>query len=312
MRILIAEDDPVSRRLLEAFLDRWGYNPTIVEDGLSAWQAIQTFEAPFLVISDWMMPKMDGLELCRKIRAMESEGYIYFIIVSAKERKEELFHAFEAGIDDYLTKPFNYQELKYRVRIGERILELERRILQLSRTDPLTGILNRRAFMEKFEREIIRSQREKSCMSTVMVDVDHFKSINDAYGHQYGDEVLKALCRTLEKFIRPYDFVGRYGGEEFILCLLGTKYAQCRLIAERVRKAIQMMDVTPEGNGRPVKITASMGVASFCGELSETADTLIAKADSALYRAKREGRNRVCMAETETPPEKAALGGQNA
>ena len=218
MKILIAEDDPVSRRLLEAFLSKWGYDVVVTCDGGEAWEVLDEADAPSLVVSDWMMPKVDGLELCRKIREMQRSHYTYFIILTAKERKEDVIQGLEAGADDFLIKPFHQEELKYRVQIGERIIKLEQRIMVLASTDPLTGVLNRRAFIERMEAEINRSIRESTPLSLILTDIDFFKSINDKFGHQAGDLVLQKFTEQLSKFSRPYDFVGRYGGEEFVVC----------------------------------------------------------------------------------------------
>ncbi len=222
MKILIAEDDPVSRRLLEVFLCKWGYDVVVTCDGSEAWDVLQRPDAPNMVISDWMMPNVDGLELCRKIREIKKSDYTYFIILTAKERKEDVVKGLEAGADDFLIKPFHQEELKYRVQIGERIIELEHRILQLASTDSLTGVLNRKAFIERMEQEIHRSKRENSAFSLILSDIDYFKRVNDEYGHQVGDLVLQRFTEQLSKSSRPYDFIGRYGGEEFVVCLPGA------------------------------------------------------------------------------------------
>jgi len=207
MKILIAEDDPISRRILEANLLEWGYEVMVASDGGEAWEIIQQPESPSLIISDWMMPRMDGLALCRKIRNMEKSEYIYFIILTAKGEKKDIIEGLEAGADDFLTKPFNREELKYRIRIGERIINLERRILELANTDSLTCLLNRRAFMERMEQEMSRAQREKKPISLILVDIDHFKNVNDTYGHQVGDLALQRFSGELTASARPYDFL---------------------------------------------------------------------------------------------------------
>ena len=299
MKILLVEDDPVSRRLLETFLDKWGYEVEVTCDGSEAWELIQEPNSPSLVISDWMMPDMDGLELCRKIREMDKSDYIYFIILTSKDRKEDVVKGLEAGADDYLVKPFNKEELKYRVKIGERIIALEHRIRQLAATDPLTGILNRRAFIERMEDEIYRAYRQTAPMCLILADIDHFKNINDSYGHQVGDIVLKRFADILSSSSRQYDFVGRYGGEEFVVCLAGVGLPRARSVAERLCKRVQEMKISIPGNTSSIQITASFGISCLQLGSIENVDSLTRRADEAMYRAKREGRNRVCVANDE-------------
>lgn len=296
MKVLIAEDDLISRRVLEANLLEWGYDVIIASDGLEAWELLQKPGAPNLVISDWMMPHMDGLELCRRIRQMESSGYIYFIILTAKGGKEDVIKGLEAGADDFLVKPFDRQELKYRARIGERIINLELRILELANTDALTGKLNRRAFMERTDQEIQRSFREEAPLSLILTDIDDFKKINDRHGHQVGDLVLQRFTEQLSKSLRPYDFVGRYGGEEFVVCLPGADISQAGSAAERMRRRVEEMKITLPDSSQSIQITGSFGVASLSVGSKETMDLIIGRADENMYRAKREGKNRVCMA----------------
>jgi two-component system chemotaxis response regulator CheY len=296
MKILIVEDDPVSRRLLEAFLCKWGYQVQVTTDGSEAWDEIQKPEAPSLVISDWMMPNMDGLELCSRIRKRKESGYTYFIILTAKGRKEDLIKGLEAGADDFLIKPFDRKEMKYRIRIGERIIKLEQRILKVATTDDLTGILNRRAFTERVNQEINRSRREKTPLSFILSDIDHFKYVNDRHGHQAGDLVLQKFVNQLTSSSRPYDVVGRYGGEEFTICLPGADASGARLFAERFRKGVENMKIMLPDCSQSIQITASFGTTSLLLESEEGVDSLIKRADDALYKAKNEGRNRVCTA----------------
>jgi two-component system cell cycle response regulator len=297
MRVLIAEDDPVSRRLLQAFLTKWGYDVVVTSDGREAWEELQKKVSPNLVISDWMMPYMDGVELCRKIREMERRDYIYFIILTAKGRKEDIVSGLESGADDYLVKPFDREEMRYRVQIGERIIALEQGIRQMACTDSLTGVLNRRAFMERIEDEIERSYRERAPLALILSDIDYFKNVNDKSGHLVGDLVLQRFAEQLAGATRQYDFLGRYGGEEFVVCAPGVETLQARFVAERMRKKVQEMKILPPNFSHPVKITASFGVACLQLESRETVDSLTGRADEALYQAKKEGRTRVCTAD---------------
>jgi two-component system chemotaxis response regulator CheY len=297
MKILIVEDDPVSRRLLEAFLLKWGYEVTVKDDGEKALDVLGGTEAPNLVISDWMMPGMDGLELCRRIRGMDRSGYVYFIILTAKGGKSDVVKGLEAGADDYLIKPFDQAELECRVRIGQRILDLESRILVLASIDGLTGLLNRRSFMERMEGELHRARRERKDLTVILGDIDYFKKINDAYGHQTGDTVLQKFAERLKKTSRPYDLVGRYGGEEFVICLPGTGLTQAASVAERMRKGVEEMRNVAPDLSTAILITGSFGVASLAEGSGEDMDSLIRRADEGLYRAKTEGRNRVFVGE---------------
>jgi len=297
MKILIVEDDPISRRLLEAFLCDWGYQVQVTMDGSEAWDEIQKPEAPSLVISDWMMPNMDGLELCSRIRKMEKSGYTYVILLTSKGRKEDLIKGLEAGADDFLIKPFDRKEMRYRIRIGERIINLEQRILKLATTDDLTGILNRRAFMERINQEINRSRREKAPLSFILSDIDHFKDVNDRHGHQAGDLVLQKFVKQLTSLSRPYDLIGRYGGEEFTICLPRADASGARLFAERIRKSVENMKIMLPDCSQSIQITASFGTTSLLPESEEGVESLIKRADNALYKAKNEGRNRVCTAD---------------
>ncbi|MFC1494564.1 diguanylate cyclase [Thermodesulfobacteriota bacterium] len=296
MKILIAEDDKVYKHLLETFLGEWGYDVISVSDGIEAWEIIRQADAPSLVISDWMMPSMSGPELCEKIRGMDKADYTYLILLTAKTDKKDVIKGLEAGADDFVTKPFDQRELKYRVKIGERIINLERRISHMAKTDFLTGILNRRAFMERIEEEISRSIRSGKIFSIIMSDIDHFKTINDTYGHQAGDQVLQIFSKKLSETIRPYDFIGRYGGEEFIVCLSDTGKDDAVQKAEKMRTAIEETKfMTGDEPSHTVKVTASFGVSSFMETDDKNVDLIIKRADDALYKAKSKGRNRVYL-----------------
>ncbi len=296
MRVLIVEDEVVSRRLLEVFLVKLGYEVIPVSSGKEALGVLKGPQAPNLVISDWMMPEMDGLELCQKTREIQTAGYIYFIILTSKMDKKDIIKGLEAGADDYLTKPFDQEELRCRIKIGERMVNLERRILELANRDSLTEVLNRRAFIERLQIEIQRSNRECAPLSLILADIDHFKQVNDRYGHQVGDMVLRQFSGELSATVRPYDFVGRYGGEEFLIGLPGVDSQQAGLVAERIRRQVETISFTFPASTDCFCVTASFGVASLRMGSSERPEPLIARADSVMYKAKHEGRNRVCLA----------------
>jgi diguanylate cyclase (GGDEF)-like protein len=295
MKVMIVEDEPISRRILENFLIECGYEVLSGSDGMEALEIIRSPDAPRLVISDWMMPNMNGVELCEKIRGMEKDQYTYFILLTTKAEKRDIIKGLESGADDFIVKPFDREELKYRVKIGERIINLEQRIMQLANTDYLTGVLNRRAFMERMNGEINRSIRNKKEISIILMDIDHFKKVNDKFGHQVGDLVLQRFTERVLMASRSYDFVGRYGGEEFIVGLPETNMEQSLIIAERMRQNIEEMQLTfPDNPQVALRITASFGITSCVIESFEKIDSVIKLADDALYRAKTEGRNRVC------------------
>ena len=301
MKVLISEDEAVARILLANCLKKWGYHVVVTDDGKQAWEELQKPDAPHLVISDWMMPHMDGIELCRKVRERVEGAYTYFIMLTTKESRKSIIKGLEAGADDFMVKPFDQEELRVRMRIGERILDLEHRILQLARTDALTGVLNRRAFMEKLALERERAGREKTPFSFIITDIDSFKRVNDTYGHQAGDAVLQKFSQALVTGTRPYDFVGRYGGEEFVICLPGASEKQALIVSERIREQVEGMRITTPDNSGSIQITTSFGVASFDLSSEESIDSLVKRADDALYRAKSEGKNRACLASESIP-----------
>ena len=297
MRILIAEDDAISRRLLDTILRKWGYEVVVAHDGDQAWEELQKEESPRLAILDWMMPGMDGVEVCGKVRERTGSPYVYILLLSAKSQREDLVKGLESGADDYITKPFDANELKVRLRAGRRILDLQTQLMsaqealrdQASR-DPLTGIWNRNAIFEIFRRELARATREQSPLSIVMLDIDHFKDLNDTHGHMAGDAVLREFTHRITNSLRPYDDVGRYGGEEFLVVLPGCDLESALRHAERLRK-LMANEPFDTSEGRHV-VTCSLGAASATAAEPRSMDTLIRSADAALYRAKRNGRDR--------------------
>jgi two-component system cell cycle response regulator len=292
LKVLVAEDSRYYQKILKDILNKWGYTVVVANNGAEAIGKLSEENGPKLAIVDWVMPYIDGLEVCRKTRQMQERGYIYLILLTINADKEDVIKGLEAGADDYIIKPFNEMELKFRLKTGERIIRLEDQIMQLALTDSLTGLLNRRAFIDRLDGELERYKRLGAPLSLIMADLDDFKKVNDNYGHLVGDEVLKGVAKCFVDSLRKYDFVGRYGGEEFIICLPGVKIKQAVLVAERLR--INMRDLVVYKDKKPLKLklTSSFGVSSL-GEDIFDIHTLTKKADEALYLAKKKGKNRV-------------------
>jgi diguanylate cyclase (GGDEF)-like protein len=299
--ILIAEDNAVSRKILEKCLFKAGFEVVSVENGKEAFQILKNDFYP-IVITDWKMPEMDGTELCKAIRRHKFPGYIFIILVTAKDKDDDIIAGLEAGADDYLVKPFNQAELVARLKAGKRILRLERslkdaneKITMLSITDPLTGIYNRSYLNERLPQEIARSFRYKHPLSLLMCDIDRFKRINDTYGHLIGDQILSNFVLCLNQSIRKsIDWMVRYGGEEFLIVLPETNVKGAWQGAERLRKMVSSHIFA--GDGEDLRITASFGVSGFDPSECEdkiSSETLIAESDRFLYQAKQAGRNRV-------------------
>lgn len=296
MRILIAEDDPISRRILKAKLVKWGYDVVVTCDGDEAWLTLQTNDAPRLAIIDWMMPGVNGVDLCRRLRTACWESYTYIILLTALQREEDLVTGMEAGADDYITKPFRSNELRMRVRAGRRIVELQDALIDAREKlrekachDPLTGLWNHEEIFRILGRELVRAERLCGCLSVIMVDLDHFKRVNDHYGHMAGDAVLQLTARKMLSVIRDYDAIGRYGGEEFLIILPDTDHEGAVVLAEKLRiiMACNAIEI-PEGM---ISITISLGVATNHKGMQSDVRSLIKSADIALYAAKEKGRN---------------------
>ena len=299
MKILIAEDDFTSRGILTAILKKWGFDPVVTENGGAAWDALQRPDAPRLVLLDWNMPGMDGLEVCRRLRERDSRNPPYVILLTARGEKGDLVQGLEAGANDYVAKPYDNEELQARIRVGQRMLDMQSHLLEAQDAlehqathDFLTGIFNRRAILDRLAQEISRAKRENTSLSIGMCDIDHFKNINDAYGHQAGDEALVIFTRCLQSRLRDYDSLGRYGGEEFFVIAPGSVGHSGESLYERLRAGVAAAEITTKAG--IVSLTVSIGVAPGTGQ--STVDALIAAADAALYQAKAEGRNRVVYA----------------
>lgn len=301
MKILIADDEALSRRLLEKTLERAGYEVTAVENGNLAVQELTRPDGPRLALLDWMMPELDGPGVCREVRKRVERAYAYMVLLTSKESKEDIVNGLESGADDYLTKPFNADELKARLRTGERILHLEDRLVEAREQmrfkathDPLTSIWNRGVIMDLLGRELVRSQREGGCTIVLLGDVDHFKSVNDTHGHLVGDEVLREIARRLLLSVRSYDFVGRYGGEEFLIVLNNCKpkYAEAR--AQEIRSAIGKRPIQTACG--PLDVTMSFGMLLSLDWGVRPVEELLHEVDAALYAAKAAGRDCVRLA----------------
>jgi len=299
VKILIAEDDSTSRSILGAVLGKLGYDVISVSDGEAAWNELKREDSPRIAILDWMMPGLSGPVVCTKVREKGDEEYTYLILLTSNSSKEDIVDGMKAGADDYIVKPYNRQELEVRVKAGTRIIELQNELLAAkevisaqSRTDTLTGIANRRAIFEQLDSELSRAEREGKSISIAMLDIDHFKAVNDTYGHQAGDAVLKECVARITGSIRPYDMLGRYGGEEFLLVLPCTGEDNAAIVCERILGNVQARPLSV--NGISIDVTLSIGLATWSGR--EDADKLVAASDKALYMAKDKGRNRVVFA----------------
>ena len=299
-RVLIAEDDPVSLRLVEVMLAKWGYDPVPARDGVEAWQALQADNAPRLAIIDWMMPRKDGVAVCRDLRKQPDRPYIYILLLTAKTQERDLIEGLDAGADDYLTKPFSSEELRARLFAGERIVAVQQQLTAAREAlreqairDSLTGLFNRRYLEEALARELRRAEHGNLPLSLLMMDLDHFKDFNDRHGHAAGDAVLKELGLLLEQHTRREDVACRFGGEEFVLILPGASAEVAARRSEEIRQAVRHDTVESEGK-RLESATVSVGVACF-PEHGTLAETVLTAADQALYRAKREGRDRVIV-----------------
>ncbi len=301
MRILIADDEMMSRKLLQKTLERAGYEVTAVENGRLAADQLCPADGPRLALLDWVMPGLDGPGVCREVRKRKEQSYVYMVLLTSKESKEDVVAGLESGADDYLTKPFDPEELKARLRTGLRILNLEDRLVEAREEmrfqathDGLTALWNRGVIVDLLGRELARSSREHNCTAILMCDLDHFKIVNDTYGHLAGDDVLKETAKRLLASVRSYDFVGRYGGEEFLLVLNNCKPAFAFARAEEIRKAIAQKPV-PSSSG-PVPITMSFGLLLSQEWGRRPVEELLQEADAALYAAKAAGRNCVKVA----------------
>ncbi len=304
MRILVADDDLTSRQMLKAMLTKWGFEVATVRDGHEAWQALNGADSPKLVILDWVMPGLDGLEVVRRLREIKEDEPHYIIILTSRDEKKDIAKALNAGANDYLTKPFDVDELQARLGVGVRVTRLQSAlahrvrelnkanatIAQLASTDELTRLANRRSFNDRLLKEVSGAKRHGYPLALVVADLDRFKSINDSYGHAAGDRVLESFARLLSESVRLEDLAARWGGEEFAVLLPHTHAAGAFQVAERVRSRLEQVQLP----GISAMVTASFGVAELLE--GESGEDLLRRADDALMRAKTQGRNRVLVA----------------
>ncbi len=304
MKVLIAEDDVISSRALEKTISDWNYEVSIAKDGEEAWNIIKKTwdtrdekQKTNIAILDWEMPKMDGVELCRKIRHKINEknsNYIYIVLLTGRDKQEDIIKGLSVGADDYITKPFNPYELKVRLKNGERIVKLQDSSRKEASIDILTKHWNRKKILECLNEEIERGSRRNHPIGIILADVDHFKNINDTHGHLIGDQVLIEVVTRLNKSMRKYDQIGRYGGDEFLAVIPHCDHTQISKIAKRLLRTISREKIQTEKG--PLKITVSIGGISTDNFPQASQEDFIKASDIALYLAKQKGRNRVEIA----------------
>jgi diguanylate cyclase (GGDEF)-like protein len=298
MRILVADDSPLFRDMLEKMLVEWGYEVTLAKNGQEAWKHLQRPSGPRLALLDWMMPGLEGAEVCRRVRASVRDRYLYIVLLSVRDDMEAIVEGMNSGADDYIIKPFQTEELRARLRAGRRVLALQEELVaarealrEQATRDGLTGVWNRTAIFDILQNELARSRRSGQPLIVLMADLDGFKQVNDQFGHIAGDSVLRQAAELMRNALRRYDAVGRYGGEEFLIVLPGCELPGGLAQAERIRLAIA--EETFRAANAEIKLTCSLGAACALPQTPTATDTLVREADAALYRAKRRGRNRV-------------------
>ncbi|MFO7865907.1 MAG: diguanylate cyclase [Candidatus Aminicenantes bacterium] len=300
MKVLLAEDDTITARALKENLHDWGYDVIVTHDGKDAWDIISGVPEDHadvskeirLAVFDWEMPNMDGIELCRRVRQKTENDkgkYIYVILLTGKDRQEDIIDGLSSGADDYITKPFDFLELRVRLKNGERIIRLEDDRLEMALTDNLTQLWNRKKILDFLKEEVSRGKRYGQSTGVIMCDIDNFKKINDSLGHQTGDKVLSEIASRLKQSARSYDKIGRYGGDEFLAVFPDCLKSFIPKIAERLRKTVENMSFPSESKG--FSVTVSVGGTSNEFNLHISADEMINLSDRALLAAKGKGRN---------------------
>jgi diguanylate cyclase (GGDEF)-like protein len=297
MKVLIADDSATSRAMLRSALTRWGYDVVMAENGKEALDILAKDDPPPMAVLDWVMPELTGPEVCRRVRETLREPYTYILLLTSKNTKGETVEGLEAGADDYIVKPFDQHELQVRLRAGQRIIDLQLNLLQAreelrerASKDLLTMLPNRSAIAHTLENEISRCHRDHRTVGIILLDLDHFKKVNDTLGHFAGDAVLRETAVRLRSNMRPYDQVGRYGGEEFLVVLPNCDLEQAANQAERMRQRLHATTMLVDGS--ELQVSASFGVTISDGS-ERSPDVFVRVADEALYRAKANGRNRI-------------------
>jgi two-component system cell cycle response regulator len=303
MRAVIADDDPVTTAILSNALRRWHIDATSAPDGTQAWELLETSPAPELAIIDWMMPGLDGIEICRRIRQEPRLAGMYVLLLTGRGSRDDLVAGLDAGADDYMIKPIDAEELRARVQVGVRVASLQARLAdrvsdlqtasehlaRLVSTDVLTNVYTRRAWFERAAIEFSRCQRYGRAFGLMVIDLDLFKRINDSFGHEVGDRVLRGFADLLMGESRQSDIVGRLGGEEFALLVPETPQAAAQHLAGRIRDGCR--DLVVDSASGPVRCTCSIGISEFA-PTDDSVESALRRADAALYEAKRQGRDR--------------------
>jgi diguanylate cyclase (GGDEF)-like protein len=300
MRILVADDSPVYRTMLKNLLEEWGYDVVLVADGTQAHRVLDSDHTPPLAILDCVMPGLTGLDLCKIIRTRK-QSYVYTILLSANGEQADVMKGFELGADDYLRKPFEELELKARLKVGERIICTQEELFKAREAllfeathDCLMRLWNRKAILDLLAQELSRAIRLGTPLSIFLADLDFFKNINDCYGHLVGDDVLRTVASGIARTVREYDYVGRYGGEEFLVVLPNCNEDAAHDVAERVRRHIAEEPIL----NTPAKVQITVSIGLCCWQFGQELVDLLHATDLALYRAKRNGRN--CVERTNT------------
>jgi len=313
MQALVVDDSVVYRKLIGDHLRGWGFGVTLASTGSQAWEILKQPDAPKLVLLDWVLPDLDGIELCQRIRQAGSAGpYVYVILLTSNEGHQKMLEAMQAGADDYLVKPFDELELKARLLVGKRILELQEELVAARESmrhaathDSLTELMNRGEILSMLQRELERARRDRKPVAVVLGDIDHFKSVNDTHGHLFGDEALREISRRLQAQLRVYDGVGRYGGEEFLMVLPNCDLPNALQRANDLREKIASAPVVNSGVERSITMSMGVAISNFGGK--EELEALLNQADAGLYAAKEKGRNRI---EHFTPAAKKTAAGR--